>query len=71
MDGCSASLHGCEPALRPNLLREFVCLWEIIVDELHLFIRSWDVILDLMVGYAEAFQQEDVLEGIFLFNQNT
>jgi hypothetical protein len=49
---------------RHCLLAGIVDLEHIIIDELHLFLRLWDLIMNILLGYVEAVDREDVLERI-------
>jgi hypothetical protein len=66
---CHVSKHGCA-LQRPNLLAAFMKLDEIVIDELHLFMRQWNLHLDFIIGYAEAHGLEDVLEGFVFYFLN-
>lgn len=60
--GCKISKHGW---VRRNLIQNFIELDEIVIDELHLFMRQWDIHLDFLIAYCEAHHIENMLEGIF------
>jgi hypothetical protein len=58
---CNSAKHGMK---RHCLLAGIVDLEHIIIDELHLFLRLWDLIMNILLGYVEAVDREDVLERI-------
>jgi hypothetical protein len=58
---CKGKNHGCE---KPNLLEGLFELCDIYLDELHLFLRLWDLLLNILLGYVEPFNREDILEGV-------
>jgi hypothetical protein len=60
--GCKISKHG---SVRDNLLQNFIRLDEIIIDELHLFMRQWDIHLDFIIAYCKSFHFENELKSFF------
>jgi hypothetical protein len=63
--GCKISKYG---SVRNNFLQNFIRLDEIIIDELYLFMRQWDIHLDFIIAYCESFHFENELKGFFFFN---
>jgi hypothetical protein len=57
---CKGDPHGCE---RENLLMGLFELEDVFLDELHLFLRLWDLLLNILLGYVEPFYREDALES--------
>ena len=58
---CRGYTHGCE---RDNLLMGLVELEDIFLDELHLFLYLWDLILNILLDYVEPLNQENALERV-------
>jgi hypothetical protein len=58
---CRGDSHGC---VKPNLLEGIFELEDIYLDELHLFLRLWDLLLNILLGYVEPFHREDILESV-------
>jgi hypothetical protein len=57
---CKGDSHGCE---KENLLMGLFELEDVFLDELHLFLRLWDLLLNILLGYVEPFYREDALES--------
>jgi len=60
-DGCGKKKHGKD---RENLLQGLFDFEHIIIDELHLFLRLWDVMLDILLSYVELNDKEELLERV-------
>jgi len=58
---CGRAKHGTK---KVNLLYDIVDLDHILIDELHCFLRLWDLVLDILLGYVEAYDREEVLERV-------
>jgi hypothetical protein len=59
--GCHGSSHGKK---RDNLLEGIVELEDIIIDELHFFLRMFELLLDLLLRYVEEWHLEGHFEDI-------
>jgi hypothetical protein len=60
LNRCKGDSHGCE---KENLLIGLFELEDVFLDELHLFLRLWDLLLNILLGYIEPWGCEDALEA--------
>lgn len=58
---CGKAKHGVK---NENLLEGLFTFEDILLDELHLFLRLWNLVLDILLGYVEAYNREFLLEKV-------
>jgi len=61
VSSCNRAKHGTQ---RGCLLTGLLELTDIIVDELHFFLRLFDMLLELLLSYVETFNIESHFEGV-------